>query len=151
MTRISAHLMFRLVSWLRVNPVLGAGVLLLTSIMFYYPVPAGSAPVGSGGYVMQAAGLTATLRVTPNRSGPNQLTVLLRDNEGRPVSQAHVSILTTMLDMPMGTGVVSLHQAAPGSFAGTADLVMGGHWRLQLLVYRPSGLTRMAVTIQMRT
>ncbi|PZR97519.1 MAG: hypothetical protein DLM70_19185 [Chloroflexi bacterium] len=30
----------RLVWWLRVNPVLGAGVLLATSVLFFYPVPA---------------------------------------------------------------------------------------------------------------
>ena len=150
-TRLSAHLMFRLLSWLRVNPVLGAGVLLMTSVMFYYPIPPGFAPAGAAGYVMRAAGLTATMRVTPDRSGPNQITVLLRDNQGRPVQQASVSLLTTMLDMPMGTGVVPLHAAGPGSFTGTADLGMGGHWRLQALVYQPSGLTRMTVTILVGT
>lgn len=138
----------QLLRWLHVNPVLGIGVLLATSVMFYYPVPVGFAPPGSSAYVARASGLTARLSIVPGRSGPNQLVVVLRDAHGHPVQQATVTVLTTMLDMVMGTGLAALHETAPGRFVGTADLGMGGHWRLQILVYRPTGLTRMAVKVE---
>jgi hypothetical protein len=67
------------------------------------------------------------------------------------VQQATVTVLTTMLDMVMGTGLAALHETAPGTFTGTADLGMGGHWRLQILVYQPSGLTRMNIEVEVGT
>jgi putative copper export protein len=138
----------RLLRWLHVNPVLGAGVLLATSVMFYYPVPVGFGPPGPSQYVVRKAGFTVTLSIRPDRSGPNEITVLLSDRHGHPVQQAHVSVLTTMLDMVMGTGLASLEEKAPGRFAGSTDLGMGGRWRLQVLVYTPSGLSRINVDMR---
>src|SRR5439155_5833197 len=123
--RAEDRLIHRLLSWLQVNPVLGAGVLLATSVMFYYPVPEGFGPPGPSAYVAHHGGLTVSLSIKPGRSGPNQISVELRNRAGRPVSQAHVSVLTTMLDMPMGTGVASLSQSGPGQFVGSTDLGMG--------------------------
>lgn len=137
--------------WLGVNPVLGAGALLATSVMFYYPVPPGLSPAGPGSYMLEVGGLHAMLRVQPDRSGPNTLTVTLKDAHGTLVKQAHVTVLTTMLDMPMGTGLAPLRQTGPGDFKGPVELGMGGHWRLQLLVFRPSGLTRMSIKIVIGT
>jgi hypothetical protein len=114
----------------------------------YELAPIGPSASGSSVQTMSAAGLTARVRVEPNRSGPNQLTVSLQDRQGRPVQQARVFVLTTHLEMVMGTGLVALHQTAPGSFTGTGDLGMGGRWRLQLLVYRSSGLTRMTINVR---
>jgi putative copper export protein/methionine-rich copper-binding protein CopC len=150
-TRISASLMARLLNWLQVNPVLGLGVLLATSVMFYYPVPPGFAPAGPSAYTAHRSGLTAVLRITPDRSGPNTISVALTDRHGKPVTQAQVTVLTTMLDMVMGTGLASLHEKGPGQFSGTTDLGMGGRWRLGILVYQPSGLTRMSVKVQVGT
>jgi copper transport protein len=141
----------RLRGWLGVNPFLGAGVLLATSIMFSYPVPPGLSPPGPSAYTFRAGALTGTLAVKPDRSGLNTITVTLRDSAGRPVQQAHVTVLTTMLDMVMGTGVASLREASPGAFSGTTDLGMGGHWKLQVLVYQPSGLTRANVEVRVAT
>jgi hypothetical protein len=144
-------LLERLMRWLHVNPVLGAGVLLATSVMFYYPVPAGFSPAGPSAYVVRAPGLTATMTIKPDRSGPNQITVVLKDQQGRPVQQARVIVLTTMLDMAMGTGLGDLSETKPGVFTGTTDLGMGGRWRLQILVYQPSGLSRMSVDVRVGT
>jgi copper transport protein len=144
-------LMSRLHAFLRLNPLLGAGVLLATSVMFYYPVPPGISPSGNGAYTVRGAGLTATLTIRPDRSGPNRMTVVLHRASGARVREARVAILTTMLDMPMGTGIVSLSTIAPGTFSGTADLGMGGHWRFQILVYQPSGLTRLSIRTQVGT
>lgn len=138
----------RLVTLLGVNPVLGAGILLATSVMFYYPVPPGLSPAGPSSFTLQSGGMTGILAVTPDRSGPNRITVTLRDGQGRPVPQAHVTILTTMLDMVMGSGLATLNQVRPGTFAGTVMLPMGGHWQLRVLVYTPSGFTTFAVRAQ---
>jgi hypothetical protein len=54
----------------------------------------------------------------------------------------------------MGTGLVTLNQARPGVFKGSGDLGMGGHWRLQLLVYLPylpAGLARLNVDAHVGT
>jgi hypothetical protein len=71
--------------------------------------------------------------------------VRLRNTAGHPVSQAHLVILTTMLDMVMGTGLISLDPSGPGTYKGSGDLGMGGHWRWQILVYYGSSLTRINV------
>jgi hypothetical protein len=145
---VGERLTRRLVGWLQVNPVLGAGVLLATSVMFYYPVPVGFGPPGPSVYTAHGGGMTVAMQIHPDRSGPNTISVALRDRTGKPVQQATVSVLTTMLDMPMGTGVASLPEKSPGEFTGSTDLGMGGHWRLQVLIYRPSGLTRVSIDVE---
>jgi copper transport protein len=138
----------QLVGWLRLEPGLGVGVLLAVSVMFYYPVPVGFGPPGPSAYTVHASGLTATLSIKPDRAGPNQVTVNLKNSRGQPVRQATVIVLPTMLDMPMGTGRFPLSQTRPGTYTGTADLGMGGRWRLEILVFSPSGLAHMFVTAQ---
>jgi copper transport protein len=141
----------RLLAWLGVNPVLGAGVLLATSVMFSYPVPEGLSPAGPSAYPIHLAGLTGSLALAPDRSGPNVVTVTLHNGQGRPVKQATVVVLTTMLDMEMGTGKAPLTQSAPGRFSGTADLGMGGHWGLRVLVYSPAGLAQTTIKVLVGT
>ena len=141
----------RLLAWLGVNPVLGAGVLLASSVLFSYPVPLGLSPAGPSAYPVRLGGLSGTLALTPDRSGPNVITVRLRDARGRPVSQATVVVLTTMLDMEMGTGKAALTLRSPGVFSGTADLGMGGHWGLRVLVYSPGGLAQTTFNVLVGT
>ncbi len=141
----------RLLAWLGVNPVLGAGVLLATSVMFSYPVPEGLSPAGPSAYPIHLAGLTGTLALSPDRSGPNVITVRLQNARGQQVKQATVVVLTTMLDMEMGTGKATLTLTRPGIFAGTTDLGMGGHWSLRVLVYTPAGLGQTSVRVLVGT
>jgi nitrogen fixation protein FixH len=89
--------------------------------------------------------------LVPDRSGPNVVTVTLHDGRGQPVKQATVVVLTTMLDMEMGTGKAPLTQSAPGRFSGTADLGMGGHWGLRVLVYSPAGLAQTSIRVLVGT
>jgi len=113
------------------------------------------APVGLSAplpetYTARASDLSATLQLSPDRAGLNRLTLSLRDTQERPVARATVSVLTTQLGMPMGTGVVVFHQVKPGAYVGSGDLGMGGDWRLNVLVFRASGLTRMSVRAKVR-
>lgn len=144
-------LLGRLLSWLRLNPLLGAGVLMASSVMFYYPVPLGLTPAGPSSYTVRGDGLTALVTLQPDRAGPNTVTVILKDVEGRPVTQGTVVALTTMLDMVMGTGRAPLAGTTPGTYRGPADLGMGGHWRLLFLVYRPSGFSRLSIKVEVGT
>ncbi|HEX6506362.1 MAG TPA: CopD family protein, partial [Chloroflexota bacterium] len=141
----------RLLDWLGVNPVLGAGVLLATSVMFSYPVPAGLSPAGPSAYPIHIGSLSGTLALQPDRSGPNQVTVTMHDAQGRPGQQATVVVLTTMLDMEMGTGKVALTRSRPGVYVGSTDLGMGGHWSLRLLMYSPAGLAQTTIQVQVGT
>jgi hypothetical protein len=63
------------------------------------------------------------------------------------VSQATVVVLTTMLDMEMGTGKAALSQSTPGTYIGSTDLGMGGHWSLRILTYSPAGLFQTTVRV----
>lgn len=142
----------RLLVWLRVNPVLGIGVLLATSIMFYFPPPVASASPPVSRYTVRIQGATAAVSISPLRSGQNQITVLLRDRHSRPISLAHLVLMTTMLDMRTGTRVASMVESAPGRFTGAADLPMAGHWRLRFLIYRPSPmLAEMQIHVSLPT
>lgn len=147
----SNPLLGRLLGWLRLNPLLGAGVLMASSVMFYYPVPLGLAPAGPSSYTARGDGLTALVTLQPDRAGPNTVTVILKDTHGRPLKQGTVVALTTMLDMVMGTGRAPLAEIAPSMYRGPADLGMGGHWRLLFLVYRPSGFSRLSIKVEVGT
>ncbi len=141
----------RLLAWLGVNPVLGAGVLLASSVMFSYPVPEGLSPAGPSAYPIHVGNLTGTLALSPDRSGPNRIMIMLRNGQGKPVTQATVVVLTTMLDMAMGTGKAALMQMGPGMFSGSTDLGMGGHWGLRVLVYTPAGLSQTTIRVLVGT
>lgn len=147
----SDPLLGRLLGWLRLNPLLGAGVLMASSVMFYYPVPLGVAPSGPSSDIARGDGLTALVTLQPDRAGPNTVTVMLKNAQGRTVRQGTVVALTTMLDMVMGTGRAPLAETAPGTYRGPVDLGMGGHWRLLFLVYRPSGFSRLSIKVEVGT
>ncbi|HLJ67575.1 MAG TPA: copper resistance protein CopC [Chloroflexota bacterium] len=141
----------RLLFWLRLNPVLGVGVLLATSVMFYYPVPIGFGPPPASSYSVSGGGLTGLVRVQPGRAGPNTISISLRDAHGRPVTQAGVRVLTNMLDMVMGQGIGVLNPTrTPGTFAGSTELGMGGNWNLRFLIYLPNGTSYLQMTVNIR-
>jgi putative copper export protein len=140
-----------LVFFLRLNPIFGAGVLLATSILFFYPVPFASG-AGPTAYTVQGGGITASVSLTPNYAGVNQMRVVLADARGHSIQRAYVNVSSAMLDMQagpygMGMGVDPLPEVQPGLFSGTVQLIMGGRWHLVLLVYRQSGLTRLAFDV----
>jgi hypothetical protein len=85
-----------------------------------------------------------TLKLSPGKAGPNIFTVLLR-NRGRPVPLADVHILTTMLDMNMGTQYFTLSQKGPGVFRSPGQVAMGGHWDFEVLVRLPTQLSLIPV------
>jgi nitrogen fixation protein FixH len=53
---------------------------------------------------------------------------------GRTVTQAGVSLYTTMLDMEMGTDTINLQPDGKGNFTALGDLGMAGRWQIRVVV-----------------
>lgn len=78
---------------------------------------------------------TALLEVNPNRFGANVFTVTVTDNStGTIDTNVGVNISTTMLDMDMGTGFISLLPDGKGHFSGGGDLSMAGNWQISIQI-----------------
>lgn len=78
---------------------------------------------------------TALLEVNPNRFGANVFTVTITDNStGKIDTNVGVSISTTMLDMDMGTDIISLLPDGKGHFTGGGDLSMAGNWQISIQI-----------------
>jgi copper transport protein len=78
---------------------------------------------------------TALLEVNPNRFGANVFTVTVTDNStGKIDTNVGVSISTTMLDMDMGTDIISLLPDSKGHFSGGGDLSMAGNWQISIQI-----------------
>ena len=90
--------------------------------------------------VFTSDGLIAvTLYVSPNHTGTNIFTLNLNESRtGRAITNAHISLFTTMLDMKMATTSMPLHPDGQGHFQGTAELSMGGDWGLRMLIQTPN-------------
>ncbi len=78
---------------------------------------------------------TAQLEVNPNRFGANVFTVTITDNStGKIDTNVGVTVSTTMLDMDMGTDIISLVPDGKGHFSGTGDLAMAGNWQINVQI-----------------
>ena len=85
---------------------------------------------------------TVTLKVAPLKFGTNTFLATVKDKNGKPVEGASVLLQTTMLDMEMGAQSLQLHPVgadSPGTYAGQADLDMGGDWAFAIKVLPAGG------------
>jgi nitrogen fixation protein FixH len=129
------------------EPLVGVAILLCVGLMNVYagtltPLPA--PPPASTAVVAKPAQFNARttdglfsvhLTVDPNRFGLNTFTVKVIDvKTGQPVTNAGVSVYTTMIDMDMGTETVNLQPDGQGAFRASGDLGMAGHWQLRVVV-----------------
>ena len=95
--------------------------------------------------------ILVTLEVDPNQTGTNRFTVrLVALSTGRALTQASVSLFTTMLDMHMATTSVLMHPEGGGLFQGRGELLMGGDWEVHLLI-RTAEQTRHEARIHLLT
>jgi hypothetical protein len=89
--------------------------------------------------------------VTPNHAGLSQFTVAVQNaSTKQPVSHLQVQLLTTMLDMAMGTDTLPLQAQGAGTYSAQGDLSMGGHWEITILL-RASGATQHKAQVQFTT
>lgn len=76
--------------------------------------------------------------VTPNRLGLNVFTVQVQDaSSGKPALSLRVQLMTTMLDMDMGTDQVDLPSNGHGQYSAQGTLSMNGHWEIRILLRAP--------------
>lgn len=144
----------RLTRVLRWEPWLGAAILICVGLMNVFagtltPGNAASSPTGtngSGGGAFHSTAKTSdgaynvTLTISPNHFGSNVFTVQVVDTRsGKTLgaNDASVSLFNTMLDMDMGTDTLDLLPDGKGGFTATADLEMGGNWRIKVQVRTP--------------
>lgn len=80
----------------------------------------------------EAGAYRLRLVVTPDRPGPNILTLHVIGASAKDVNSIHV--LSTMLTMSMVPQLTALKPNRQGGFAGTTVLPMGGAWQFELLV-----------------
>lgn len=79
----------------------------------------------------------------PPRTGANSFEVRVQDEDGRPVTDARMTLALSMPSMSMGGPTATAKHVGDGVYTATADLSMAGEWRTRLSVTRPG---RRAVT-----
>ena len=62
--------------------------------------------------------------------------VAVNDGKGRPVTDATVELVVTMIDMDHGEHKRSARMTAPGVYEGTANFFMVGAWSLDVRVQK---------------
>lgn len=78
---------------------------------------------------------SVTLTVTPNHFGPNVFMVSAIDTKtGARATTIQVSLSLTMLDMNMGTAILTLQADREGQFSGRGNISMTGNWEIQILI-----------------
>ena len=89
---------------------------------------------------MKAKGLDIML-MQPKavKTGANNFEVMVKDADGKPVSDADVSVLFVMPAMPAMKmaemrNEVKLKPSGPGMYKGAGDVMMAGNWTVTVMV-----------------
>ena len=132
--------------WLRREAIVGVGVLLCVALLALFAgtlTPTQAAPTTSAGAFKQThtvSGYAITLQVDPVKFGQNTFTVTVADAHGAPVTGGSALLLTSDLDMDMGSQSLQLQPAGtsqPGVYSGQGELTMAGNWQLTVKVLPP--------------
>jgi len=105
------------------------------------------AVAGCGGQGEPAGDTSGGLEITfhsdpePPTPGDNGFIVTVRDAEGQPVTDAHVSVEFVMpampeMDMPEMRGRTDLAHEGDGRYGGRGDVMMAGGWEVTITVSR---------------
>ena len=79
--------------------------------------------------------LNVQLSISPDRLGENQFTVTATSvSSGQAVTQANVTLFTTMLTMDMGTDNIPMQSDGKGHFTASGLLAMSGRWEIRVAV-----------------
>ncbi len=109
------------------------------------PLPANSLPadvklngtaLGNGLRVGDYA-IWLTSADAPER-GTAQLEAVVLDKDNRPVTDATVSFDIDMTNMSHGKNVIKTTAAGDGHYAGEVHFMMGGPWRVIVVIERPN-------------
>jgi copper transport protein len=138
----------KLTGILRWEPVLGVAILICTGLLSIFAGTLQTATANQATLAPQIKAystmvttsdklFTIKLVVSPDSSGPNTFTITVLDSHGIDVKNVNVSIYATMLDMDMGTDVITLTPDGKGNFGTQGILDMGGNWGLRVVVRTP--------------
>jgi copper transport protein len=147
------HLSGQLRTWIQREAALGVGVLLCAALLGGFagslaPIPPGApninAPPLTGttktpvDMTQTVNGLQVTLKVAPDKFGTNSVGILLIDAKtGKPIDGANVHLIVNMVEMDMGTSTSDPKDSGNGFYLGQIDLLMGGHWTVQVQIRTP--------------
>lgn len=120
--------------------LLGVLILAVTGLLSGLPPAATEAPEGTPFTATQPLGnLQATLSITPNQAGTNEVVVAVADAAGRPAPVESVVVTVQHQDMAMGRREIPLEPAAPGQYRASGNtLIMAGNWQATLRVQQPA-------------
>jgi len=78
--------------------------------------------------------------------GNTVLRVVLRDDRDRPVRRARVAVHVDMSSMAMNPpGSAALSETNAGVYERIVKLTMPGHWKADVRIGRPSGVTSLSL------
>lgn len=81
--------------------------------------------------------LQATLSITPNQAGTNQVEVMLMDNAGQHISAEQVLLTLNHREMDMGQREIQMQDTGAGVYQASGNfLSMAGGWQADLRVRR---------------
>ena len=103
--------------------------------------PAAEAPAIAPAGESQDLQITFNSTPTPPRTGENTFEVLVRDQDGQPVTDANVSVEFYMAAMPSMNMAemrdrVDLAHESEGRYRGTGNVMMAGGWDVTVTVSR---------------
>ena len=85
--------------------------------------------------------LVVQMKITPAHLGENQFTVTATNaSNGQAVTQANVTLFTTMLTMDMGTDNIPMQSDGKGHFTAIGLLTMSGRWEIRVAVRTPDNV-----------
>jgi copper transport protein len=139
--------------WIRREALLGTGVLLCAALLgglagSLAPAPSGAPNINAPplssttkapfDVTQKVNSLQVTMKVAPAKFGTNSIGVLIVDAKtGKPIDGANVHLIINMVEMDMGTGTSDLKDSGGGFYTGQIDLLMGGHWTIQVQIRTP--------------
>lgn len=114
-------------------------LVLLVGLAFLLAACSGNA--GTPTPADDASQVSLTTNPDPAQTGSIDLVVTVKDAQGQPITDAQVFIFTNHQDMAgMGDEYEGVMQE-DGRYTATANLGMGGRWRITVQVNQPSQRT----------
>jgi hypothetical protein len=92
------------------------------------------------------SGMRARVSIVRALVGRTILRVVLRTEDGHPVRHARIAVHVDMASMAMNPpGFAALHETRAGIYERAVTLTMPGHWKADLTIGRPSGVTSLSL------
>ena len=128
-----------------------AGAAIALAITTAIPLPAAAAQAASK---KPTVDIMLTSKPSPPKTGENTFEVMVKDAEGKPITDAEVTAMFymgAMGAMPEMKNNVTLKHQKEGRYVGTGQVMMAGKWDVTVMVKRAGkeiGSKKFPVTAQ---